>query len=107
MQDLTLAASEDLVIPNRDDAVLNGDSRQVEMLPTTPSEEMPSKVILMQALHDYDDGTVLFVVEAREQGAAVPVDHLPARRLRHRLFGLERIGDDHEGHTPSRERDAA
>jgi hypothetical protein len=43
----------------------------------------------MQALHDDDDGTILLVIEARDQGAAEPVDHPPARRLRRRLFGLE------------------
>src|SRR5262249_27939366 len=31
MQDLALAASEELAVPNREYAVLNGDSRQVEM----------------------------------------------------------------------------
>src|SRR5260370_4638286 len=91
MQDVALAAGEELAVPNGDDAVLNGDGRQVEMLPAALSEEMPGKVILMQALHDHDNGTFLLVVEARDQGAAVPVDHPPPRRLRHRLFVLGRV----------------
>src|SRR5260221_10132872 len=76
------------------------------MVPAALSDEMPSKVILMQALHDNDDGTVLLVVEARDQGAGVPVDHPATRRLRHRLFGLERVVDDDEVGPPSRERAA-
>src|SRR5438132_2787491 len=82
MQDLPLAEGEGFAAPNRHDAVLNGGGRPVEMVPAALSEEMPGKVILMQALHDHDDGTSLLIVEARDQGAAVPVDHPPARRLR-------------------------
>ena len=66
------------------------------MLPTTLIEEMAGKVVFVQALHDDDDGTVLLVIEARDQGAAIPIDHPFAGRLRHRLFGLERIVDDDE-----------
>src|SRR5439155_21573316 len=78
MQDLALAAGEGFAVPNGDDAVLNRDGRQVEMLPTTLSEEMPGKVILMQALHDHDDGTSLLIVEARDQGA--PYQSITRRR---------------------------
>ena len=69
MQDVALGASEELAGPNGDDVVLDRDGRQVEMMPAALPEEMPGNVILMQALHDHDDGTVLLVVEARHQGA--------------------------------------
>ena len=96
MQDVADPSCDHLAVAERDDAVLDGDRRQVEMLPAALIEEMAGKVVLVQALHDDDDGTVLLVVEARDQGAGVPVDHPLAGRLRHRLFGLERIVDDDE-----------
>src|SRR5262245_49225214 len=76
------------------------------MLPAALSEKMPGKIVFMQALHDNDDGASLLIVAARDQGAGVPVDHPPARRLRHRLFGLERVVDDDEVGSTSRERAA-
>src|SRR5262245_31322638 len=76
------------------------------MLPAALSEKMPGKVILMQALHDHDNGTSLLVIETRDQGATEPLDHPPARRLRHCLFGLDRTVDDDEVGSPPRERAA-
>src|SRR2546430_13552254 len=60
----------------------------------------------MQPLKAEAEGPFLFAFGARAKVAAVPVDHPPARRLRHRLFGLERIIDDDEVGSPSRERAA-
>src|SRR5207249_3235895 len=106
MQHLARAAGEDLAGPNGDDAVLDRDGGEVEVLPTTLSEEIAGQVVLVQALHDHADRISFLVVEARDQAAAVPVDHAPARWPRHRLFGLERIVDYDEIGSPPRERAA-
>jgi hypothetical protein len=50
----------------------------------------------VQALHDDKDGTGFLVIEARHQGAAVPIDHAFAGHFRPRLLGLERVIDDDE-----------
>ncbi len=39
---------------------------------STRLQQMPCQVFFMQALHDQNHGTSLFVVEARDQRVAVP-----------------------------------
>src|SRR5262249_48130812 len=68
MQDLAAAAGDLLAVADGDDAILDRDGGQVEMLPATLSKEMAGKVVLVQTLHDYDDRAVLLIIEAGDQG---------------------------------------
>ena len=106
MQDVADPSFHHPAAAEGNDGVVHGNCRQVEVLPTTLTKQMTGKVVLVQALHDHDDGAVLLVVEARHQGAGIPVDHPLAGRLRHRLFGLERIVDDDEVGAAAGERAA-
>ena len=47
-----------LAVAEGNDAVVHGDCRQVKVLPTTLIKQMAGKVVLVQALHDDDDGAV-------------------------------------------------
>src|SRR5262249_62096495 len=54
------------------------------------------QMVLMLTLHDDNDRAILFVVEARDQGAGVPFDQALARRFRRRILGFLRIVEDNE-----------
>ena len=61
---------------------------------------MTGEVILMQPVHDQDDGTRQLVVQPAVEGVVVPFVGRPALRLRQRLLGFERIVDDDDVGTP-------
>jgi len=56
----------------------------------------------VQALHDRNDRARLLVIEARDECAAIPIDHALPGRLRMDLVGVEGIVDDDQiGASPS------
>jgi len=76
------------------------------MLPAALSQEVAGQVILMQALHDHNNGARVFVVEARDKRAAVPVDDSLPGGLRMELIGVQGIVDDDQIGAASGKRSA-
>jgi Resolvase, N terminal domain len=82
------------------DLLLQRDRWHVQMIPTALLQEVASEVVLMQALHDRNDGARLFVIEARDECAAIPVDHALTGRLRMDLIKLGSFGGRMPGKRP-------
>jgi hypothetical protein len=55
---------------------------------------MAGEVILVQPVHDQDDGAAELVVEAAVEGVVVPFVRRLALGLRQGLLGLQRVVDD-------------
>jgi hypothetical protein len=54
---------------------------------------MPYEIVLVQALHDYDDGAVLLAVQTTVESVIEPLIGRAAAGLGQRFIGLERIID--------------
>ena len=83
-----------------------GDGRQVQMRPLTLLENMGSKIVDMDALHDDDDGAIPLVVQAGIEGAVIPLLDRVAPRLGESLLRLDRVVDDDEVAASASERPA-
>jgi hypothetical protein len=57
----------------------------------------------VQSLHDHDDRALVLVVEARDEGPAIPVDHSFARGFRLGFVGVEGVIDNDQVATPAGE----
>src|SRR6202521_459767 len=102
MEDIAATACVRLIVPEFDDLVLQRTRWHVQMIPTALSQEVASKVVFVQALHDRNDRARLLVIEARDECAAIPIDHALPGRLRIDLVGVEGIVDDDQiGASPS------
>ena len=55
---------------------------------------MADEIVLVQAVHDQHDRTLLLVVEPAVEGMVKPLVGRPPLGLRQRLLGLRRIVDD-------------
>src|SRR5262249_4354995 len=73
-----------------------GNRRQIKMTPALLLEQVTNQIALMQALHHHDNGTAFFVVEPRQQGAAIPLDGPRPRRLRHAIRRFGRVVNDND-----------
>ena len=61
---------------------------------------MAHQVVLMQSLHDDNDGSLRFVIEPREEGIIVKFVSLASERFRSGILRLQRIVDDDEVGSP-------
>src|SRR5271168_1861027 len=86
--------------------LLERDRRHVQLAPAALSQQVASEIVLMQTLHDRDYRPRSFIVEARDEGAAIPVDDPLPRRLRMRFVGVQRIVDDDQIGAASGKRSA-
>jgi hypothetical protein len=79
-----------------DDIVLVflGDRREPDDLPVFLVQDVSDQIVLMQALHDHDDGARGLVVEAAQQRIVVPFVDRVAPGFRQGIVRLERIVDD-------------
>jgi hypothetical protein len=77
-----------------------GDRRKAEDLPILLRQHVADQIVLVQPVHDQDDGARLLVVEARVEGMVEPLVGGPPLGLRERLLGLQRIVDDDDVGTP-------
>ena len=60
--------------------VLLRDGRETKHVPLFLLQHMPDQVILMQALHDKNDGARYLIIEAADKRVIVPiVNGIPAR----------------------------
>ena len=82
MERLALSAAMDGLRADRDFLVLFGDRRQTEMVPASGAYEFPGEVVLVQALHNKDNGARPLVVEAREKRSRVPFVDISAGDFR-------------------------
>jgi hypothetical protein len=91
MQGLPLTASEATRSPDRVDPmhlVRLGDRRKAQNLPWLLGQDVADEVVLVQPLHDDDDGAISLVVEPAIKRVIEPfVGRLPLR-VGERLFGL-------------------
>jgi hypothetical protein len=94
MEDIAAPARMRLAVPKLDDLVVQRNRWHVQMIPTALSQEVAGKVVVVQALHDRNDCARLLVIEARDECAAIPIDHALPGRLRMDLVGVEGIVDD-------------
>ena len=96
VQRLTLPPAEATRSPDRFAPVLLvalRDRRETEHLPPLQAEDVADEVVLMEPLHNQEDGAGALVVEPAVEGVDEPlVAGLPLR-LGERLFGLQRIID--------------
>ena len=106
MENIATPAHMRSAAPELNGLLLQPDRWHVQMIPTALSQEVASEVILMQALHDRNDGARLFVIEARDECAAIPVDHALPGRLRMDPIGVQGIVDDDQIGASSGKRSA-
>jgi hypothetical protein len=71
-----------------------GDRWKRDDLPPLLFQDMADQIILMQALHDDDNHTLGFIIEARVECPVEPFVDSQAPTLRQRVAGLQRIVDD-------------
>jgi len=100
MKDIAYPTYVRPVVPKLDNLVLQRDRWHIQVIPTALSYEVTGEVVLVQALHDRDDGARLLVIEAGDKCAAIPIDYTLACRLRIHLVGVEGIIDDDQVGAP-------
>ena len=76
--------------------VVIGDRRDTHDLPRFLGQHVADEIVLVQPVHDQDDGARLLVVEAAVKGVVEPLVGRLALDLRQRLLGLQGIVDDEE-----------
>ncbi len=76
--------------------VVIGDRRDTHDLPRFLGQHLADEIVLVQPVHDQDDGARLLVVEAAVKGVVEPLVGRLALDLRQRLLGLQGIVDDEE-----------
>jgi hypothetical protein len=82
-------------IANWDSFVLLRDRRQIKDRPFVgTAQEDAHQIILMQPLHNDDDGAILLVIEPRQQRVQVPIENMLALFLRKRRESGDRIVND-------------
>src|SRR5271166_1532152 len=81
--------------------VLLGDRREAHDLPIFLGQHVADEIVLVQPVHDQDDGTLLLVVQSAVEGMVEPLVGSPPLGLRQGLLGLQRIVDDNDVCTPS------
>src|SRR5207248_7776110 len=94
MQGLALTAPEALLSPDGLDSVHLvglGDRRKAQDLPTLLREHMADEIVLVQPLHDDDDGAMALVVEPAVKGVVVPLVGGFSLRVGGRFLRLARI----------------
>ena len=79
---------------DRDLLVLFGDRGQVEMAPATIPQQLAREVVLVEALHDENDGAASLVIEAGQKRRPIPVVDGTPGLLRLSVVSLHRIIDD-------------
>src|SRR5579863_9968 len=94
MENIASSAPMRSAFPKRNIQLLVSDCRQIEMVPAALSKQIASKIVFVEPLHNGDDRAGLFVVETRNQGAAIPVDHPLSCLLGINLVGVEGIVDN-------------
>jgi hypothetical protein len=80
-----------------------GDRRKPHDLPRLLGDHVADDVVLVQPLHDDDDGAILLVILAAVEGVVEPVVGGLALGVGERLLGLQRIVDQDDAGTPSGE----
>ncbi len=73
-----------------------GDCREAHHLPRLLLEHVADQVVLVQPLHDDDDGSPAFVVEPAVEGVGVPIIGGIPSRLGERLLRLQRVIDQNQ-----------
>jgi hypothetical protein len=106
MEDIAAATQMFFSVSELDGLLLQRDRRHVQMMPAALLQEVAGEVIFMQALHDHNDGARLFVIEPRDQCAAILIDHSLPARLRMELVGVQGVVDDDQIGTASGKRSA-
>src|SRR6266545_8098038 len=91
MQGLALAAAMDHVGSDRYLLIIFSDRGQVEVVPAVLSQQPTCEVILVEALHDQNDGTSLLVIEAGHKRGRVPIVDRATRFLRLSVVSLHWI----------------
>jgi hypothetical protein len=77
-----------------------GNRREAHDLPRLLRQHVTGDVILVQSVHDQDDGIRQLVVQPAVEGVVVPFVGPPALRLRQGFLGLQWIVDDDDIGTP-------
>jgi hypothetical protein len=73
-----------------------GDRREAEHFPRFQTEDVADEVVLVQPLHDEENGAGALVVEPAVESVEIPLVAGLLQRLGQRLFGLQQIIDrDH------------
>lgn len=70
VQEVAGATAKDAIMAAGDDAIFDGDGRQIEVMPATCLQQMTCEIVFMQALHHHDDAAGFLIVQARDQGAS-------------------------------------
>ena len=86
--------------------LLDGDRRQGKYIELTLLRQITREVILVQTLHDDDDGARLFIIQPAVQRLVMPVVNAPALRLRLGVSRFDRVVDDQHAATPTCESSA-
>jgi hypothetical protein len=81
--------------------VFLGNRWEAKDVPVFLVKDMSDQIVLMQALHDHDNGARGLVVEAAQQRIVVPFVDRVAPGLRQGIIWLERIVDDDDVSTTS------
>jgi hypothetical protein len=71
-----------------------GDRRKADDLPIFLGQHLAHQIVLVQAVHDHDDGARDLVVEPAVEGMVEPLVGRPALGLGQCLLGLQRVVDD-------------
>src|SRR6516162_9214173 len=103
MQNVALDASMHHAGTDEDLLVLLCDRRQIEMAPAAFPQQLACQVVLVQALHDENDGALFLVIEAGEKCRGIPVVGSPTALVRLGFVGLHRVIDNDEICAPTGE----
>ena len=77
-----------------------GDRRKAHDVPILLRQHVADQIVLVQPVHDQDDGPLLLVVEAAVEGVVEPLVGGPPVGLRQGLLGFQRVVDDDDVRTP-------
>src|SRR5688572_25483479 len=83
--------------------ILDRDRSQPELIPSTPEQQLASQIVLVQPLHDEDDGAALLIIEPLQESVEHPCLGGRARTFEQCVVSLHGIIDNDEIGTATHE----